>query len=357
MDMKSKMTTVEGYAAEIVTCFINKSLGPIAKYVVDNYSNISESTEDELINEFRKLVDVKAPTPGAVGIMGMAPDINKTKEPVKRTRVTTKEDKSVWSSVEDFVAKTKEGEKLCSYYSNRATGENKNKVCCNPAVNVTSEYLVDWRCATHKDKKSSIDKVINSKDTGLSIDKNNIIPNLNVPKVPLPGMPPPLLSMGHINGSTGIPPVPPNILGVKTGSPKLPPPPLPMAPVSSPVKIPPKIPSPPKEPVVEEVKPESLELTRMVGLDAKHLIAKNEALNGFVFEYNPASGDTGIYVIGKFNTTFADNTAPATYMSNIENLSADEQKVLTRFPHVTSYKPIVTAPATLPGLPALPTFS
>jgi hypothetical protein len=351
MDKKIKMTTVEGYAAEIVTCFINKSLTPIAKYVVDNYTNISESTEDELIAEFRKLVDVKPPVVGATSIMGMAPDINKTKETVKRTRATPKEEKSMWSTVDEFLAKTKEGEKVCSYYSTRG-GDNKNKVCCNTAVNMTSEKYTEWRCTIHKDKKSTIDKVVN-KDSGLNIDKSGIVPNLNAPKVNLPPMVPPM--MGPITGAPSvIPPLPQGIpmMNIKSSSPRAP---MPVV-NSSPVKIP-KVPTPPKEPEPVEVT-ENLELVRVTGLDSKHLMAKNASLSGMVFEYDTASANPGIYLIGKLDIVYSDS-APADYMSKINPLSSDEQKVLSKFPHINGYKPVAPKIALpiLPGLPPLPQFS
>jgi hypothetical protein len=346
MDKKIKMTTVEGYAAEVVTCFINKALGPIAKYVVENYSNIGESTEDELISEFRKLVDVKPPTVGAPGIMGMAPDINKSKEGVKRTR-TTKEEKSVWSTVEEFLAKTKDGEKLCSYYSTRASGDNKNKVCCNPVINPTCEKYNDWRCQTHKDKKSTIDKMIN-KDSGLNIDKSSIVPSLNAPNVTLPPMLPPM--MGPVSSAVP-PPLPPSIPGMMAPKPSTPK--VPVAPViSSPVRVP-KIATPPKEPEPVVETPEQLDLARVAGLDNKHLMAKNASLSGMVFEYDTTSSTPGIYLIGKLNITYAD-AAPADYMDKLTPLSADEQKILSKFPQLTGYKPVAPKIAPLPTLPGLP---
>lgn len=378
MEKKIRMTTMNQDFADRLATTINVWISPFAKYFVENYEELKDVSQDDMIERLRKVLDLPKPAGSTGGLMGMAPNLTAatpTKEGAKRTRAPKKpvEDLGLWISVEDYSAKTKDGEKLCAYYSNRVADEKKKqKVCCAPVSDTSNADYLEWRCDAHKGSSSNIKKVIDKKGPLQGIDKTQIIPGTTVPMV---GMPPPLpVGLGTIMGGTApIPPLPPmpgalpkpNLTPPRIpGLPPMPgipgltaPPPLPALPSLPPKPeiAAPKIPSPVKGPEAAPEPPKPTKqpsLARVSGMSDKHLIAQDVDLKGMLLELDTSSGAAVIFSIGKFNGE-TPNPVPSNYLDMIVPLTQDDQNVVATYS--MGYRPYVK-PAAVPGLPMIPTL-
>jgi hypothetical protein len=365
MEKKIRMTTMSQDFADKLATTINMWISSFSKYIVENYDELKDVNEEDMTERLRKVLDLPKPTSGTGGLMGIAPNLTTVSTPkdgaVKRTRATKKptEDLSLWITIDEYSAKTKEGEKLCAYYSNRLTDEKKKqKVCCAPVSDTSNADHLEWRCDAHKGSTSNIKKVINVKGPLQGIDKTQAIPGVTIPAI---GVPPPLpVGLGTIMGGTApIPPLPPmpNMLPKPSLTPPRIPnlpgmPPLPSLPpkieapkIPSPVKVPSPVPEPPK--VVKQPS-----LARVAGMSEKHLIAQDEELKGMLLELDTSSGSAVIFTIGKFNGE-TPNPAPSNYLDLIVPLDQTEKSNASMYS--IGYRQYVK-PMSIPVIPGLPTI-
>lgn len=344
-----------------VTACLNAMVGPFAKYVVSNYSSLSETTEDELTHTFREMMNLTkpaAPAPMPIGMAGIAPalggagmpagfgNINVKEATPKKTRATKKDKPTqVWITLEQYQEEIKKGSKICGYTSKK-TKDHKDLFCAAMCEDTSQADERDWRCVTCTGKKGDIYSRIPNSVHG--INPSTVLPGLNVPaigtprpippipSVPLPTMPPSLGAMPNL-ASLGLPKVPP----VPT---------MPAIPPIPPMPSPKEARAPTPEPKTEE-KPSFGNLVRHPGLNAEHLFSDNEDLHNILFKLDMTGGATALYAVGKFENELA-TPAPANYTSLLVELTQDEQVNLSRYE--VTYK-FGGAPA-LPTLPTLPIF-
>ncbi len=378
MEKKIRMTTMSQDFADKLATTINVWIGAFSKYFVENYEELKDVSQEDMTERLRKVLDLPKPTT-ASGVMGLAPNLSNAtastpKEGTKRTRAAKKpvEDLGLWISVEEYTGKTKDGEKLCAYYSNRVADEKKKqKVCCAPVSDTTNADYLEWRCDAHKGSASNIKKVIGTKSSMQGIDKSQVIPGMTVPGV---GMPPLPVGLGSIMGGSApmppLPPMPSSLPKPNLTPPRIPGlPPMPSLPVkpATPQKIPglssmpelppaiSKAPSPKPEPKIMK----RANLARVVGMNEKHLIAQDTELNGMLLEIDMTSGAAVVFVIGKFNGGETPNPTPSNYLDMIVPLTQQEQETAATFS--MGYRPYVKPVAipalpTIPGLPSMPTL-
>lgn len=182
-------------------CEILQSVGyTFAKWVVDNKDSIAESTEDELLSEFMRLIDApRVPTP-TIGMSGLAPVLNAAagfgqintaaKAPVKRTRTVKDAPEPLWITIEDYLTRKENGDKICTFVCEKSADENKKGRVCAATVEDTSDPdPFNWKCTGCKSKKTGDIKKKLDKTKPSLISKG--IPGFNVPPVPqVPGMGP-----------------------------------------------------------------------------------------------------------------------------------------------------------------------
>ena len=377
MEKKIRMATMSQDFADKLATTINVWVSAFAKYFVENYEELKDVSQDDMVENLRKVLDLPKPTT-ASGVMGLAPNLSNAtastpKEGAKRTRTAKKpaEDLGLWITVEEYSAKTKDGEKLCAYYPNRGTDEKKkHKVCCAPVSDTANADYLEWRCDVHKGNSGNIKKVINVKGPLQGIDKTQVIPGMTVPGA---GMPPLPVGLGAINGSMPTPPLPP--MPGALPKPNLTPPRipgLPPMPVALPMKAPemPKIPSPAKMPELPppvakpptpkvEVPPVVVKqpsLARVAGMKDIHLIANDSELKNMLLEIDTSSGAAVIFAIGKFNGE-TPNPAPGNYLDMIVPLTQEEQSTAAMFSmgYRAYVKPVaIPSLPSIPGLPSIP---
>lgn len=347
-------STYEGDFVTLTAGWIDSVVNPFAKYVIDNYANLSETTQEELAHAFRELLSLPkvntAPTL-AMGIAGMAPTLNgfgSIAPPVaagpKKPRATTsKKDAPVqlWISVDEYKTRVSDGLKICGYYSSRVQDESKKKkVCGAECLDATDSDHRKWRCVNCKGKAGEIEKELKDKVHGIdpgvprpgfNIPNNSVTPTRIPPSVPLPAAP---SLMGGVPGFPMMPPsignpVVPGIVGLPAA---LPPPMMPPSigsvnPVAPSLMggvpgLPMSLPTPIKPP--SPVGQPSFDFH--AGLDPKvYLIAKNENLKSIIFKRDGAS----VVAIGKIENL--STPAPDNYADLISELSGDEESVLGRY--------------------------
>jgi len=355
MERKIKMATMNAEFANALATSVNTWITPFAKYVVENYNDLSNVSVDDMIERFRSVLELPKPT-GPVGVMGIAPSLNNAspKDSSKRTRAAPKKEaeESIWCTVEEYTAKLKDDCKICAYYSTRLKDERNEKVCGAPVSDTSNSDPMEWRCSTHKGKASNLKKISNVKSSTQGIDKSHVVPGMNVPNLPM-GAPPLPIGLGSLTGNQPTPPLPP----LPTMMPRptnMTPPKIPGNVVIPPTPSPPK--NKPKTPVPEApIVKENPNLARMPGLANQHLIATNDALKNILLEIGSNNGTAVLYAIGKFSIDM-NGLAPGNYLDMLTTLSTEEQAAVARFSieYKQYVKPAPMAIPSIPGLPPLP---
>lgn len=339
------MSSINAEVTSVVLNVLNACVSPFAKYVKENYESIENISEEELRDEFRKLLDLTKSTTPTGGVSGLAPNLNgmaSPKEASKRIRATKeKVDESKWYTVEEFKTKSDAGEKICAYCSNRVKPENKDKVCGGPAINGEETDCTKWRCESHKDKKTTeINKKMGKSQHGIDNSKN--VPGMTIPS----GIPP---MISNLHGVNPIPPMPPlpsalmQSIGKKSSPPKLPP----MPEVSKPLVVEEE----PKKEIPVVTPPETIKLGSVPGLNSNQYICINDSIKNCLVSINQASG---VYnTLGKLSTL--SNPMPSDYMDTLIELSADEQSNAERLgaKYTPPVKPTVIQAINLPSLPSI----
>lgn len=338
--------------------FMNAILSPLAKYVVDNISNLSETTEDELIHAFRETLELPRPVVQStsntmmMNIASMAPNVNMIGNPgmsniavkdTTRKPRTVKKDApmQVWLTVDDYMSQIGNGAFLCSYVSSRSK-DHKDMVCAAKVEENTDADFKTWRCTTCKGKAGEIDKKLKNMNIQ-GIQQDRVIPGLNVlnnsPRLPMP-----TFTLPPKPNALGMPTIPtPNMLPTLPTLPTLPSMPALPKPIT-PVKVP--------EPVAEIKEKKNPQLISHLGLESGHYLASDADLKNFLFEFNKEK--QCLNVIGKFNETL-ESPAPSNYKTKLVELSADEQILLNNYNSlVYKFTPVIAALPTLPVLPTLP---
>lgn len=335
-------STYESDFETLTAGWIDSVVNPFARYVVENYANLVETTQEELAHAFRELLSlpkVNVPAP-VMGIAGMAPTLNGfgniappvAAGPKKPRASASKKDAPVqlWISVDEYKTRISDGLKICGYYSSRVQDESKKKkVCGAECLDATDFDHRKWRCVNCKGKAGEIEKELKDKVHGIdpgvprpgfNIPNNSVTPTRIPPSVPLPAAP---SLMGGVPGFPMMPPsigslVVPGIAGLPAALPTPVMPPtmggVPGLPMSLPTPI--KPPSPVGQPSFDF----------HAGLDPKvYLIAKNENLKSIIFKRDGGS----VVAIGKIENL--STPAPENYAELITELSSDDQSVLDRY--------------------------
>lgn len=357
------MSSVKSQFESVVTYCLNSMVEPFAKYVVENHSALSETTEEELAHTFREMMSFEKPPASPVmqvgGMTGMGPSLagglpagfgNIREVTPKKPKTIVKKDApaQVWLSVDEYKKYIKEGAKICGYCSSRAK-EHKDMVCGAVCENTSQKDERDWRCVTCKDKKGDIYKKIPNPINGINPDK--VFSNIHVPGSPsvpslqptLPPAPPSLSAFPNLNSLMPKPSIPtiPSIPAMPS-IPNLPSiPSIPMAPVPIP------------QPVVEPEPESQISITkRHAGLGAQHLLADNADIANVLLKLDSSSGTQVLMAVGKFSGS-VPNPAPSNYLSLLTELDESDKAVVNRYKSISGYS-FEGMPAALPSLPCIP---
>jgi hypothetical protein len=313
----------------------------IAKYVIENHEGIKNSTEDELVHEFYKLLDL----PVKKSSIGMGPSIGPVIGNISSGLGTSRQSKVVkkdapdfiWMSFEKYIEEKEKGMKICSHTASRSI--NKDKVCGARVDNPTSEDFKSWRCQKHAKggpESGSISRLMKTPVNG--IDPKIAVRGTNIPSptTGISGLPPPPFTkpaMPSVLG--GLSGLPPPIL--KTPSPaSISTPPLP--PVMQKMPPPPPVPSPvPVKPVEPEPVAETNSLVKVEGLKDNHYLATHSSLNSILFKYD----GSGISAIGKLYN-YNGKSVSADYMESLSELSLLEKQNLERMNIKYEFEKVVT---------------
>lgn len=342
----STPSTIRSDMSEGMSIVLSPMIQTFSKYIIDNYDSLNNTTEDELVHEFYKLLDLPSkitqPTVG-MGMNNFGPNLSSIggipsgfgplpgiqgKASISRKSKSSKKDapESLWLTVQDYMAQIASNAHICGYYCNR--GDNKEKVCAAAVSDYSSSDHRKWRCVTCMDKKAGsgdISKKIKNPIEG--INPGRAVPGVNIPpEFPLPQAPPSFSGFPNMNGmpnpmSFGMAKAtPPSMSGL---------PPLPMHMGGLPSM---KIPSPikPLTPVPEPAN-QSLNLTSVSGLQNGHYMASNSNLKDVLFKvFTDEEGSNSALAIGKV-ATMSDEGVPSDYMVSLKDLSSDEQRNLVSY--------------------------
>ena len=353
-------STVRSEFENVVIACLQAIVGPLAKYVVENYDSLKETTEDELTDVFIERMNIPRPTVSApsmpIGMAGLTPNIGSGMPPgfslnIKETtprKRTVKKDApvQVWLDQEQYESEIRKGSKICGYVFSRSK-LNKDKFCGARVDDATHSDEREWRCVTCAGKKGDIMKKIPKPINGISPDKvfpglstpgtpHNVLP---IPSIPLPQMPPPMSNL-----------------------PKMPPPiPVPSLPTGPAIGIPsfaiPSIPKAITPPPVKEPEPEpepdtSISVTKLhPGLSDGQYFADNADTAGIIFKVDPV--EKALVAIGKYANEIPE-TMPSGYMDSVVELSSQEQAIVARYNLKYKFHKAPVLPNLV--LPSLPMF-